>query len=167
MRFAADSSAVVRLYLNADHAGPLERFLADGAKVLAVSELARVEVLNVLVRSDVLGAADKFEQDLSEGLRLRLETVDWQETFQQAESLARRFSRILKPDGHDLVLVAAAVTLGATWFLSFDSNSRQRPLASAAGLQVWPPLSKDEKGLTRHASRQTARLAQRRLFAGP
>jgi hypothetical protein len=42
--------------------------------------------------------------------------------------------------------------MGASWFLSFDRNSRQRPLAAAAGLQVWPPLNKDEKGLVRHIS---------------
>jgi hypothetical protein len=37
--------------------------------------------------------------------------------------------------------------MGGTWFLSFDRNSRQRPLAGAAGLRVWPPREKDEKGL--------------------
>jgi hypothetical protein len=89
---------------------------------------------------------------LDEGVRLRRESVDWPDAFQQAESLARRFSPTLRPGGHDLVLVAAAVVMGATWFLSFDRNSRQRPLAAAAGLRVWPPLDKDEKGLVRHAS---------------
>jgi hypothetical protein len=39
--------------------------------------------------------------------------------------------------------------MGGPWFLSFDRNSRQRPLAAAAGLRVWPPLEKDEKGLVR------------------
>ena len=34
-------------------------------------------------------------------------------------------------------------------------NSRQRPLAAAAGLRVWPPLDKEEKGLVRHATRDT------------
>jgi len=86
---------------------------------------------------------------------VRLESVDWPEAFQQAESLARRFSRSLRPGGHDLVLIAAAVAMGATWFLSFDRASHQRPLAAVAGLRVWPPLRKDEKGLVKHASRQS------------
>lgn len=94
---------------------------------------------------------------MTEGLRLRLEFVDWTEAFQQAESLARRFSRALRPGGHDLVLVASAVVMGATWFLSYDRNSRQRSLASVAGLQVWPPMDKEEKGLVKHASRQSRR----------
>lgn len=152
MRLAADSSILVRLYLDEEGANAFEQFLADDAKVISVSELARVEVLNVLLRDPDLGAAARFEADLDEGVRLRTESVDWPDAFRQAESLARRFSRTLRPGGHDIVLVAAAVTMGASWFLSFDRNSRQRPLAAAAGLRVWPPLDKDEKGLVRHAS---------------
>ena len=152
MRFAADSSILVRLYLDEAGADAIERFLAEDAKVISVSELARVEVLNVLLRDPDLGAAARFEEDLDEGVRLRTESVDWPDAFQQAESLARRFSRTLRPGGHDLALVAAAVAMGATWFLSFDRNSRQRPLAAAARLRGWPPLDKDEKGLVRHAS---------------
>lgn len=159
MRFCADSSFLVRLY---DPLGKLAEadairdYLSDDQKVVTVSELCRVEVLNVLLRKPGSGAAKQFDDDLAEGLRLRLESVDWPDAFQQAESLARRFSPTLRPGGHDLVLVAAAVAMGASWFLSFDRNSRQRPLAAAAGLHVWPPLDKDEKGLVRHASQQAS-----------
>ncbi len=156
MRFAADSSVLIRLYLDEAEAEPISRFLAEDAKVISVSDLARVEVLNVLLRDPGLGAAAKFGDDLAEGVRLRLESVDWPDAFQQAESLARRFARTLRPGGHDLVLVAAAVAMGATWFLSFDRNSRQRPLAGAAGLRVWPPLDKDEKGFVKRATQQAA-----------
>jgi predicted nucleic acid-binding protein len=154
VKFAVDSSLLVRLYLRDHETGRLERFLAEDGKVLSVSELARVEVLNVLLRLEKETA--EFLADLTEGTRFRLEPVDWRDAFQQAESLARRFSRTLKPGGHDLVLVAAAVVAGATWFLSFDASSRQRPLAASAGLRVWPPLDREEKGLVRHAARQIA-----------
>ena len=154
MIFVADSSLLVRLYL-----GPrddsVEKFLAEENKTLTVSDLARVEVLNVLLGQ--AGRADRFLGDLQEGVRLRAEPVDWLRVFQQAESLARRFSATLRPGGHDLVLVAAAVTIGGAWFLSFDRHSRQRPLAATAGLRVWPPLEKDEKGLVRHAKLQRKR----------
>ena len=150
MKFAADSSAVVQLYEPGAETGGIERFVLDGPKVISMSHLAKVEVLNVLLRYSE-EAADKFASDLDEGRVLRLENLDWEQAWAQAESLARRFAPRLKPGGHDLVLVAAAVTMGATWFLSFDRNSRQRPLAAAAGLKVWPPLNKDEKGLARHA----------------
>lgn len=149
MRFVADSSLLVRLYLHDSKSESIERFLADGAKVVSLSDLARIDVLNVLLRHG--DRADRFLADLDEGARLRLEAVDWPRAFQQAESLARRFSPALRPGGHDLMMVAAAVTVGGTWFLSFDRNSRQRPLAAAAGLRVWPPLEKEEKGLVRAA----------------
>jgi predicted nucleic acid-binding protein len=154
MRFVADSSLLVRLYLQDSNIESIERFLAEGAKVISLSDLARVETLNVLLRQK--GRADQFLADLDEGLRLRSEPVDWPKAFQQAESLARRFSPTLRPGGHDLILVAAAVITGGTWFLSFDRHSRQRPLAAAAGFRVWPPLDKNEKGLARHASQQAA-----------
>jgi predicted nucleic acid-binding protein len=154
VKFTADSSLLVRLYRRDSKTEAVERFLVKDGKVLSVSELARVEVLNVLLHHDERW--EQFLADLEEGTRFRLEPVDWRDAFQQAESLARRFSRTLKPGGHDLVLVAAAVVVGATWFLSFDTNSCQRPLAASAGLRVWPPLDRDEKGLVRHAARQTA-----------
>ena len=154
MRFVADSSLLLRLYLHDGNSESTERFLAEDAKVVSLSALARVEVLNVLLRQKE--RADQFLADLDEGLRIRLEPVDWPKAFQQAESLARRFSPTLRLGGHDLVIVATAVTMGGTWFLSFDRHSRQRPLAAAAGLRVWPPLEKDEKGLVKHASQQTS-----------
>ena len=154
MKFVADSSLLLRLYLYDSHNESIARFLAEDSKIISLSALARVEVLNVLLRHE--DRADQFLADLDEGLRLRLEPVDWPKAFQQAESLAQRFSPTLRPGGHDLVLVAAAVTMGATWFLSFDRHSRQRPLAAAAGLRVWPPLEKDEKGLAKQAAQQTS-----------
>jgi transposase/predicted nucleic acid-binding protein len=152
--FVADSSLLVRLYLHDRNSESIERFLSEDAKVVSLSALARVEVLNVLLRQE--SRAGQFLADLDEGVRLRLQPVDWPKAFQQAESLARRFSLALRPGGRDLILVAAAVTMGGTWFLSFDRHSRQRPLAAAAGLRVWPPLEKDEKGLVKHASQQAA-----------
>ena len=158
MRFCADSSFVVRLYdplTKPVEAESIRAYLADDEKVVAISALCRVEILNVLLRKPETGAAKKFEEDLVEGLRLRLEPVDWLEVFRQAESFARRFSWTLSPGSHDLVLVAAAVAMGGTWFLSYDRNSRQRPLAVVVGLRVWPALTRDEKGLARHASQRS------------
>jgi hypothetical protein len=61
VRFVADSSLLVRLYLHDGKSEAIERFLAEGAKVVSLSALARVEVLNVLLRQ--AGRADRFLAD--------------------------------------------------------------------------------------------------------
>lgn len=155
MTFSADSSFVVRLYNSATPSAELDtihRYLDDSKKIVVLSELAKIEVLNVLLRRGESEGARDFAEDLAEGTRVRMHTTNWSKAFQTAESLARRFSRKLKPGAHDLVLVAAAVTMGATWFLSYDRESNQRVLAVAAGLKVWPPLDKHEKGIVRTAT---------------
>ncbi len=150
MKFVSDSSFLTRLYLGNSDAEIIHEYLAEDEKVVCLSELAKIEVLNVLLRKE--SSAVRFLSDVEEGLRFRVEPVDWPRVFKQAESLAHRFSASMRPGGHDLVLVAGAVVMGATWFLSFDSNSRQRPLAAISGLRVWPPLDKNEKGLVKHFS---------------
>ncbi|MCB1125420.1 MAG: PIN domain-containing protein [Verrucomicrobiae bacterium] len=153
MRFCADSSFLVRLYDPLTKPAELRSirdYVTNDQKTVSLCDLCRVEVLNVLLSRSVRAAA-RFEADLATSHLLRLELVDWVAVFKHAESHVRRFSRSLRPGGHDLVLVAAAVAMGATWFLSFDTNSRQRQLAAAVGLHVWPPLEKDEKGMVKHA----------------
>ena len=88
MRFVADSSLLVRLYLHDRNSEAIERFLAADAKVVSLPALARIEVLNVLLRQE--SRAGQFLADLAEGVRLRLEPVDWPKAFQQA---ARAFGK--------------------------------------------------------------------------
>ncbi|HWY76066.1 MAG TPA: hypothetical protein VN281_10640, partial [Verrucomicrobiae bacterium] len=100
MKFCSDSSFIVRLYdpaANSSETASIHDYLKNDNKVIAVSELCRVEVLNVLLRKPGTGAAELFEEDLNQGLRLRLEPENWHEAFRHAESLARRFSQLLKP----------------------------------------------------------------------
>jgi uncharacterized protein with PIN domain len=151
VKFAADSSILAKLYLPDQEIAAIENYLTEDRKVLSVSALARTEVVNVLIQKG--GPVDQFIEDLEQRLRLVQEDVDWGITFQHAESLARRFARILHPGSHDLMLIAASITFGATWFLSFDKKTRQRSMAAAAGLKVWPPLDREEKGLVHRARR--------------
>ncbi len=62
MRFVADSNLLVRLYLQDRKVSPFEPFLADGAKVVSLSDLVRIEVLNVLLRHQ--HRAGRFLADL-------------------------------------------------------------------------------------------------------
>ena len=70
------------------------------------------------------------------GRRLRERRIRPRTTREKCRVRPRAFSPTLRPGGHDLVLVAAAVTMGGAWFLSSVRHSRQRPLAAAAGLRV-------------------------------
>lgn len=158
MSFCADASFIVRLYdpaAKASEVRAIQTFLNDDDKLVRISDLGYVEVLNVLLRKADRTVAKRFEHDVAEGIRFRVEPVDWDAAFQQAISLARRYSQVVRPAGHDLVLVAATVTMGAGWLLSFDKNSQQRSMAVLAGLQVWPPLDREEKGWVRHAHRRS------------
>jgi predicted nucleic acid-binding protein len=74
-----------------------------------------------------------FQGDLSTGV-YEIIPVDWAETHLLAESLSAKHTR---SDGHrvvDILHVATALHLGATDFLTFDSN--QKMLAEAENLVV-------------------------------
>lgn len=63
--------------------------------------------------------------------------VDWPAVFDRCQRLLAVHSDS-QPAGVDAVHVATAVWLGATHFISFDENSRQRRFARAAGLRLVP-----------------------------
>jgi hypothetical protein len=71
MTFVADSSFLLRLYLRDAHTSAIEHFLTEDTKVVSLSELARIEVLNTLLRYE--GRSEQFIADLKERGRLQLE----------------------------------------------------------------------------------------------
>ena len=77
----------------------------------------------------------EFETDLTHGCFAPITPV-WHDLFAQADRLRDDFTAILGVRGMDLLHVAAALTLGATVFLTFDD--RQKALAAKAGLKVKP-----------------------------
>jgi len=110
-------------------------------------ELGRYEVLNAMARlteTEFTASWGRFEQSV--GVILPFEPADWSRVWTGAEGWARRLSPKLKPSALDLSHVALAVHHRATHFLSFDSNSKQRPFAASAGLKVWPELTPQERG---------------------
>jgi len=74
-----------------------------------------------------------FDSDQSSG-RLLLQVCNLVQVFEEARRLS--VSRTLAGGhrGFDILHVAAALRLGATWFLTFDGN--QKKLAEAEGLAV-------------------------------
>jgi len=58
-----------------------------------------------------------------------------------ADDLFRRYAPRCNVGTMDLLHIAAARHFGCRWFLSFDSKSGCRAVASAEGLQVFPKLN--------------------------
>jgi len=108
-----------------------------------ISAFGEVELANALelrlFRKEITArqakaAAQAFEQDLLAGV-FRLQAIP-SAAFEKAKRLARQHTALLGTRSLDLIHVATALTLGATGFLSFDTN--QRKLAHEAGLTVAP-----------------------------
>ncbi len=64
--------------------------------------------------------------------------VNWEKLFSEFESVVLQQGRFVQPDLLDGLHVLAAKQTGATHFLSFDFQSRQRAFARAVGLKVLP-----------------------------
>jgi hypothetical protein len=62
-----------------------------------------------------------------------------------ADDLFRRYAPRCKVGTLDLLHIAAARHFGCGWFLTFDSNSGCKAVASAEGLKVFPELNATDK----------------------
>jgi predicted nucleic acid-binding protein len=60
---------------------------------------------------------------------------------EEAKPLWRRYTSRFPISTLDMLHVIAARRFGCSWFLSFDSQSGCRALASVLGLKVFPPLT--------------------------
>jgi predicted nucleic acid-binding protein len=85
--------------------------------------------------SDASSAQANLERDLRTG-RLVRKAVKWPLAFRIASHLSQRHSSLTGTRSLDVLHVAAAKSLRAKAFISFDE--RQRKLASAVGLVVAP-----------------------------
>jgi predicted nucleic acid-binding protein len=84
-------------------------------------------------KTDLLRTLQAFESDLVSGI-LRRPTYDLVEMFRQAEELSALYASRYACRTLDILHVAAALTLRATEFATFDL--RQKVIAREAGLSV-------------------------------
>ena len=139
-----DTSFLFAVYYGDVHA-PLA--LAAWSRVrhsLVLSSFNRFELVNAFRLAEFrgllqMGPAERYiaiiEQDLENG-NLRVVPCDFGAVIVGSERLSRLYSCTGGYRGFDIVHVAAALYLGASEFLSFDS--RQRSLARSEGLIVGP-----------------------------
>lgn len=138
----ADSSFLVSLIVR-DAFSPLAIALLDEGAVLLLTPLHRVEVANAV-------ALRVFRREASAGEAMRalrvfeanqateaFEPREWPgQAWEAAANLSRRYSPRLGVRTLDVLHVAAAISLRAEAFYSFDR--RQRRLADGAGLSLRP-----------------------------
>jgi len=140
----ADSSFLVSCYLLDRNTARAKSYLSGTNFPLAWTALHALEVANafelgvfrgLLTRADVTAAWANLENDLR-AARLIQTAIKWPSAFRQAWRLSTSHSATTGTRSLDILHVAAARSLRAAEFISFDG--RQRALAIAAGLKVAP-----------------------------
>ena len=144
MSYYADSSFLVSCYLLDANTARAKSYLGSLGAPLVFSALQALEVRNafelgvfrgLFPAADAAAARVNLEQDLRSG-RLVKTSVNWPLAFRVASSLSKRHSATTGTRSMDILHVAAAKSLRASEFISFDG--RQRALATALGLKVAP-----------------------------
>src|SRR4030095_10289463 len=139
MTHYADSSFLVFCYLLDIHTPLAKAYVSRTSARLAWTALHALEVRNafelvvfrgLLTIADVAAAWANLESDLRSA-RLVRATVKWPAAFRRAERLSERHSATTGTRSLDILHVAAAKSVGAVEFISFDG--RQLALASATG----------------------------------
>ena len=144
MTYYADSSFLVSCYLLDANAAKAKAYLRAAGAPLVFNALQALEVGNafqlgvfrgLFSAADAASARGNLEQDLRSG-RLLKTAVNWPLAFRVASALSKRHSATTGTRSVDILHVAAAKSLRAVEFISFDA--RQRLLAAALGLKVAP-----------------------------
>lgn len=140
----ADTSFLVPLYVPQVHSPDAVRLATGERQGVAITPMTVHEARNafsLLAFRGLVSPAEaeslcrQFDGDVTAGVH-RLHTPVWSALFERAEELRASFSATLGIRSMDLLHVAAAMTLGARTFLTFDV--RQAALARKAGLKVRP-----------------------------
>jgi predicted nucleic acid-binding protein len=144
----ADTSFIASSYVDDHHTSQAIEYLKKHTPRLPFIFLHWPELARAIAAKSPNAAEDwdAVKQDIQAGQKLYAATLDAERTGRRAAGLLRNFyQRWNKLRSLDAMHVAAAVESGSKIFLSFDANSYQRVLAATQKLQVWPPLTEDEK----------------------
>jgi predicted nucleic acid-binding protein len=140
----ADTSFLFSLYAQDMNTAKASRIGSTLDAPLALTPLQRHELRNAfrlaVFRGDITlpqsqSLLDMLDADIKMG-SLAETPVAWAEVYAEAEALSAAHSEVLGTRAFDVLHVAAASTLGAKVFYTFDI--RQKALAEKAGLKVNP-----------------------------
>lgn len=141
----ADTSIIVKSYLDEPDSPEADRVLRGLGAPLAYTPLHEVEVPNAVYLKRFRGEIGVDEErevlealrgDLRQGLLLRPDFLDLRKVFVRAAMLAEKHSPQVGTRSLDLLHVAAALECGSGDFVSYDL--RQRKVAAGEGLRVVP-----------------------------
>jgi predicted nucleic acid-binding protein len=144
----ADTSFIASCYVDDINTEKALEYLAKIAPRLPFVFLHWPEIARAIAAKSVdsEGDWDAIKSDIDSGVKLFSANLDAERTGRRAAGLMRNFyPRWNKLRSLDVMHVAAAVESGSKVFLSFDRASHQRVLASTQRLEVWPPLTPEEK----------------------
>lgn len=142
----ADTSFLFALYGDDAHSSTARAWVARHAATLPVASYAAFELANALrcaefrklvALDDARASLAAFRRDTDAGL-IRLITPNAGDVLTEAERLSSRHSASGGFRSFDILIVASAVVMRASLFLSFDS--RQRQLARLAKLAIAPEI---------------------------
>jgi predicted nucleic acid-binding protein len=134
--FFADTSFFSQIALKQRYTAAVEKLRTKHRLCPLVSDLVAAEFHCVALRHRP-AAWTEWKASAGDWYAEPALAVDWPAVF----GLCHRLLAVhadSQPAGVDAVHVATAVWLGATHFISFDENSRQRRFARAAGLRLVP-----------------------------
>ena len=143
-----DANFVAALYFNIAGQSPVaETFVRRTSLPSVVSRLAELECRRAFIRRTGQTRSEnwqRLQQQLEEKRWLAM-PVPWESAVARSEALMETFGAGLNCGTLDILHVALAQEAGCTWFLSFDTNSNARVLASSARLKVYPDLTPQER----------------------
>ena len=144
----ADTSFIASFYLDDIHTEKALAYVEKHQPRLPFVFLHWPELSRSVITAspDAEADWDAIKTDVAAGEKFYHAEVDALRTAKRAAGLLWNFCpRWQKLRSLDAMHVAAAIESGCKTFLSFDENSHQRVLATTQKLDVWPPLSAEEK----------------------
>lgn len=149
MKVFADTNWIVAAYfrrLDPKRTFVVDRFSAKFDRPWMVSAIVALECENTFRLIGAHAEPPEWRSLQSDfGSRLNQTEDSWISIEAKAKVLFRQFSCKSRIGTLDTMILASAILAGATHFLSFDSNSNLRALASVLKLKVFPELTPEDK----------------------
>lgn len=144
MKTYFDTGVLLKAYVPEANSNEADALIHDAELPLPLTHFHEIEIRTALrlkrgrgeiTESEMKSALRDFQADITAG-RLEKPNYDLVAVFHKAEELSAKYAADTFARSLDILHVAAALTLGARVFVSFDE--RQRNIAARTKLKVLP-----------------------------